>query len=47
MMPNEFLTGALRKDYADMEQMIFGEYPNFDEFLGVIEGLEKELKLQK
>jgi len=43
LMPNKSLTNALKKDYAGMEQMIFGEYPNFDELLSEIGALEKEL----
>jgi len=46
LMPNEYFIDELRKDYVDMKQMIFGEYPNFDEILAVTKELEKEINSQ-
>ncbi len=46
LMPNKSFIDRLKKDYADMEQMIFGEYPDFEELLIVIGELEKEVNSQ-
>lgn len=43
LMPAEHSLNRLRKDYNEMESMIYGEYPSFDEILKVIEELEKEI----
>lgn len=47
LMPAEHSLNRLRKDYADMKSMIYGEYPSFDEILKVIKELEKEVNNSK
>jgi len=37
------LLAAVRKDYADMRNMIFGAYPDFNEILSTLEKLENEI----
>ncbi len=33
----------IEKDYKDMSEMIYGEYPNFEEIIKVLQELEKEI----
>ena len=37
LTPSEGLTSALRRDYADMKEMIIGDAPSFDDILNVID----------
>ena len=43
LMPPERNLAALRDDYAHMQNMIFGEKPEFDVILKGIEQLEREI----
>ncbi|MFD1156704.1 nucleotidyl transferase AbiEii/AbiGii toxin family protein [Roseovarius aestuarii] len=43
LAPNPELTAALRRDYIGMREMIFGEAPDFDHILRVIETFEADI----
>lgn len=43
LIPSQERISELKKDYADMSQMIFNEVPSFDEILSDIEKLEQEI----
>lgn len=43
LIPHEQVLNTLKKDYAMMENMIFGKYPPFNEIMEVIRALEKEI----
>lgn len=43
LVPPEHVVTTLRRDYAEMQIMIFGEAPKFDEILEVLEELETEI----
>lgn len=43
LIPPNHVLEALRKDYVQMETMIFGKYPPFDEIMEILKGLEKEI----
>ena len=43
LLPEAHVLAAVRKDYADMRNMIFGAYPGFDEILAALENLENEI----
>lgn len=43
LFPAEHSLERLRSDYASMREMIFGEYPSFDELISGIEKLESEI----
>ncbi len=43
LLPKETVLAVLKKDYADMKQMIFGRYPPFDEVMAVLADLECEI----
>lgn len=43
LSPNDHQIEKLRKDYDSMKNMMFGEYPSFDEILKQIEELEQEI----
>ena len=43
LMPPERNMQALKDDYEHMQNMIFGNKPEFSEVLGLINGLEKEI----
>ena len=45
LMPPKYNVAKLRDDYAHMQNMIFGEKPEFDEILSEIERLEKEINI--
>ncbi len=45
LVPPEHIITALRKDYAEMRIMIFGEVPEFDEILETLEELESEINM--
>lgn len=40
-MPPEYRFSALRNDYEKMAEMLFGDYPSFDELMSGIAGLEE------
>ena len=43
LMPPESRLKALRNDYESMKEMLYGEYPSFDEMMFSIRGLESEI----
>jgi hypothetical protein len=43
LIPSEFRLAALSCDYADMSEMLFGEYPTFKELMAAIRNLEDEI----
>lgn len=43
LLPPEYRMEALRKDYASMANMMFGEYPDFDSLMEYIRDLENEI----
>lgn len=45
LMPKSEDMDALRNDYEQMKNMFFGNIPDFDEMMEVIQILEKEINL--
>ena len=43
LVPPEYRMEALQKDYAGMENMMFGEYPDFETVMKFIKELEAEI----
>ncbi|HEQ3698258.1 TPA: nucleotidyl transferase AbiEii/AbiGii toxin family protein, partial [Streptococcus pyogenes] len=43
LVPREFRFSEIEKDYKAMEEMIYGDYPNFEEIIKVLKELEKEI----
>lgn len=43
LIPEQFRIDSLRNDYAQMEEMIFGDYPSFDAILQAVASFEKKL----
>lgn len=43
LVPPNYRIDKLRKDYEDMTEMLFGEYPTFDEVIETISSLEEEI----
>ncbi len=43
LVPPEYRMDDLRKDYAAMSNMMFGEYPDFDTLMIYIRELEQEI----
>lgn len=43
LLPPEYRLEALRKDYASMKNMMFGDYPDFDSLMQFIGELEREI----
>ncbi|EFK94757.1 hypothetical protein HMPREF9261_0307 [Finegoldia magna ACS-171-V-Col3] len=43
LVPDEFRFSEIEKDYKAMSEMIYGEYPNFEEIIKVLQELEKEI----
>ena len=43
LLPPTYRLSALEKDYVDMSEMMFGEYPKFVELMEFIGELEKEI----
>ncbi|MHC5848026.1 nucleotidyl transferase AbiEii/AbiGii toxin family protein, partial [Streptococcus pyogenes] len=43
LVPKEYRFSEIEKDYKAMEEMIYGEYPKFDEIIKVLKELEKEI----
>ena len=40
---DRFRFSEIEKDYIAMSEMIYGEYPNFEEIIKVLQELEKEI----
>ena len=43
LVPPDYRLEVLRKDYENMNEMMFGEYPSFDELIAYISDLEAEI----
>jgi len=43
LIPSESIQKALRQDYQDMRNMLFGDIPSFDEILARLKQLEEEI----
>ena len=43
LVPQNYRLETLRKDYENMSEMMFGEYPSFDELISYISDLETEI----
>ena len=43
LLPPEYRLDALKKDYGSMENMMFGDYPDFDSLMQFIGELELEI----
>jgi len=43
LIPEAHVLAAVRQDYADMRNMIFGRYPDFDKILTTLQSLEDEI----
>jgi hypothetical protein len=43
LVPDSESQSALRRDYRDMGMMIFGEIPNFDTVMNILQRLEDEI----
>ncbi|HES9357102.1 TPA: nucleotidyl transferase AbiEii/AbiGii toxin family protein, partial [Streptococcus pyogenes] len=43
LVPREFRFPEIEKDYKAMSEMIYGDYPNFEEIIKVLKELEKEI----
>ncbi|MFM2397729.1 MAG: hypothetical protein RLZZ144_979 [Pseudomonadota bacterium] len=43
LVPSGYVLPALAKDYAQMRNMIFGRYPNFEEMMEMLRKLETEI----
>ena len=43
LMPSEHAMPVMKADYAAMRNMIYGDYPSFDEILRIIKQLESEI----
>lgn len=43
LVPREYRFSEIEKDYKAMSEMIYGEYPKFEEIIKVLQELEKEI----
>ena len=43
LVPREYRFSEIEKDYKAMSEMIYGDYPNFEEIIKVLKELEKEI----
>jgi hypothetical protein len=43
LVPEDHVLASVKSDYRAMENMIFGEVPDVDEILAVIQGLQEEI----
>lgn len=43
LVPSEHVLTTVEKDYVQMRNMIFGRYPSFDEIMGTLQVLEREI----
>lgn len=47
LVPAKEIIDALREDYAAMKNMIYGDYPDFDEIISCLEKLQEEIHMIK
>ena len=43
LVPDRFRFFEIEKDYKAMSEMIYGDYPKFEEIIKVLQELEKEI----
>lgn len=43
LVPDRFRFSEIEKDYMAMSEMIYGDYPKFEEIIKVLQELEKEI----
>ena len=43
LVPKSHMLASVRSDYRAMENMIFGEMPDFEEILAVVQALQEEI----
>lgn len=43
LAPSQYRFAEIKKDYQDMAEMIYGDYPIFDEIINSLQTLEKEI----
>lgn len=43
LIPEGHILKAVKSDYIDMRNMIYGEYPDFEKIMSVLEELESEI----
>ena len=43
LVPDRFRFSEIEKDYKAMSEMIYGDYPKFEEIIKVLQELEKEI----
>jgi hypothetical protein len=43
LVPDGHVLASVRSDYRAMENMIFGEAPDFNEILAILQGLQEEI----
>ncbi|PIE33364.1 hypothetical protein CSA56_11820 [candidate division KSB3 bacterium] len=43
LMLNGRILESVKKDYAVMREMIYGEYPDYEEILKILQNLENEI----
>ena len=43
LVPEDHVLASVRSDYRAMENMIFGEMPDFEEILAVLQTLQEEI----
>jgi len=43
LIPNKAAIKLLKDDYQSMKEMIFGDYPEFDEIIEKLESFQKKL----
>lgn len=43
LLPSGYILASVEKDYAQMRNMIFGRYPDFDEIMAALQHLENEI----
>jgi hypothetical protein len=47
LVPEGHVLASVRSDYQAMENMIFGEMPDFEEILAVLQSLQEEINAQR
>ncbi len=45
LVPHGHILDSVKKDYAVMREMIYGEYPDYEELLKILQDLEHEINL--
>lgn len=43
LIPANHIMKELRKDYKQMQNMIYGDYPDYDTIIEYLKGLEEEI----